>query len=321
MRFQTLFKYRKNMMAAAIMMILLYHTKGAWPEIALKKAAAFFYGGVDVFFFCSGIGCFFSYCGDRDPAAFLRRRAARILPVYLPFILVWLALHALDGSLTVPSAAANLFGVHGFTGVKPAFNWYVSGMWLSYLLTPWLAPLAERCDTRLKSAGALLGLLTLSAAFWGDSELVIIMTRLPVFFAGMLFAAESRRREALSKTELALLICAVPVGGALLWETLRFAADVVWAYGLAWYPLLLIAPGLCILIAAVCDWLSRFKAGQAVNRALAFLGGLTFEIYLVHFWAVEKPLLWVLPLTAVYAAALHGASLPVKRGMKGVDAK
>ena len=36
MRFQTILKYRKNMMAAAIVMILLYHTKGAWPEIALK---------------------------------------------------------------------------------------------------------------------------------------------------------------------------------------------------------------------------------------------------------------------------------------------
>ena len=316
MRFQTLFKYRKNMMTAAIVMILLYHTKGAWPEIALKKAAAYFYGGVDVFFFCSGVGCFFSYLGDRDPAAFLTRRARRVLPVYLPFILVWLALHLADGSLTVPSALANLFGMHGFTGVKPAFNWYVSGMWLSYLLTPWLALLAERCDTRIKAAGALLSLLLFSVAFWGDQELVIIMTRLPVFFAGMLFASESRRREALNKTELVVLLCAVPVGAALLWETPRFAVDTVWNYGLAWYPLLLIAPGLCVLIAAASEGLSRFKAGRAVNRALTFLGGLTFEIYLVHFWAVERPLPWVLPLTAVYAAALHGASLLVRRGMR-----
>ena len=316
MRFQTLFKYRKNIMAAAIVMILLYHTKGAWPEIALKKAAAYFYGGVDVFFFCSGVGCFFSCLGDRDPAAFLKRRAKRVLPVYLPFILVWIALRTLDGSITVPSALANLLGVHGFTGVKPAFNWYISGMWLSYLLTPWLAPLAERCDTKRKAAGALLGLLVLSAAFWGDAELIIIMTRLPVFFLGMLFAAESRRREALTGTELALLICAVPIGAALLWETLRFDVGVVWAYGLAWYPQLLIAPGLCVLIAAAAEGLSRVKAGRAVNRAVAFLGGLTFEIYLVHFRAVEKPLLWVLPLTALYTAILHGASLLVRRAMK-----
>ena len=40
MRFQTILKYRKNMMAAAIVMILLYHTKGAWPEIAIALGKA-----------------------------------------------------------------------------------------------------------------------------------------------------------------------------------------------------------------------------------------------------------------------------------------
>lgn len=318
MRFQTLFKYRKNMMAAAILLILLYHTKGAWPEIALKKAAGYFYGGVDIFFFCSGMGCFFSCCGDRDPARFLGRRAKRVLPVYLPFILVWIAVEALGGGITLPAALANLFGVHGFTGVKPAFNWYVSGMWLSYLLAPWLAALAERCDRRAKAIGAVLALLLLSVAFWGDAELIIMMTRLPVFFGGMLFAAESQRREALTKAELALLIALVPLGAAMLWESPKFPADWIWSHGLAWYPLLLVAPGLCALIAAAAEGLSRFRLGRAVNRALEMLGGVTFEIYLVHFWALEKPLPWVLPLTALYAAALHGAALLLRRCMEKV---
>ena len=85
-------------------------------------------------------------------------------------------------------------------------------MWLSYLLTPWLAPLAESCGTRLKAAAAVLALLLFSAAFWGDNELIIIAARLPVFFAGMLFAAESGRREALTKAEAALLLGLMPVG-------------------------------------------------------------------------------------------------------------
>jgi Acyltransferase family. len=115
MKFKTLFRYRKNMMAAAIVMILLYHTKGALPEIAFKKAAGYFYGAVDIFFFASGIGCFFSYSGDRDASAFLRRRAERILPVYLPFMLVWISVKALGEGIGLPAALANLFGVHGFS--------------------------------------------------------------------------------------------------------------------------------------------------------------------------------------------------------------
>ena len=315
MRFQTIFKYRKNMMAAAIVMILMYHTKGAWPEIALKKAAGYFYGGVDLFFFASGIGCFFSYCKDRNASAFLKRRAVRILPVYLPFALCWIAVEALGEGIGFSEALANLFGVHGFMDIAPSFNWYVSGMWLSYLLTPFLAPVAARCDKKAKAIGAVLMLLIFSCAFWEDTQLIIIVTRLPVFFVGMLFAAESGRREALKKGELVLLLALVPVGAAILWESPKFFADLVWSHGLAWYPMLLIAPGLCITIAAVSAWLDRAAAGRWVNRVLAFLGGLTFEIYLVHFWALEKPLPLFLGLTVLYTAALRGTSILVRKAL------
>ena len=315
MRFQTIIKYRKNIMAAAIVMILLYHTKGAWPEIALKKAAGYFYGGVDLFFFASGIGCFFSWFKDEDAAAFLKRRAGRILPVYIPFALCWIAVEALGGGIGFSAALANLFGVHGFLDIAPSFNWYVSGMWLSYLLTPFLAPLARRCESRAKAVGGVLALLVFSFAFWGDTQLIIILTRLPIFFVGMLFAAESQRREAFSRAELALLFVLIPVGAAILWESPKFFADLVWSHGLAWYPMLLIAPGLCAAVAAVSEGLSRFAAGKAVNKALAFLGGITFEIYLVHFWALEKPLPLFLVLTVLYTAALRGVSVLIRKGL------
>ena len=315
MRFQTIFKYRKNMMAAAIVMILLYHTKGAWPEIALKRIAGYFYGGVDLFFFASGIGCYFSYCRGRDAAAFFRRRCARILPVYVPFALCWIAVEALGAGISFSAALANLFGVHGFLDIAPSFNWYVSGMWLSYLLAPFLAPLAERCDNRVKAIGAVLALLLFSCAFWGDTQLIIILTRLPIFFVGMLFAAESQRREALTKAELMLLFALIPVGAAFLWESPKFFADLVWSHGLAWYPMLLIAPGLCVAVAAVSEGLSHFAAGEAVNKALSFLGGITFEIYLVHFWALEKPLPLFLGLTVLYTAALRVVSVLIRKGL------
>lgn len=294
-------------MAFAILLILLYHNKGALPEGLLKQAAGFCYVGVDLFFFASGVGCFFSYTRGRDPVGFLRRRAERVLPAYLPFILVWLGIQALDGGMTLPAALANLFGVQGFLALTPAFNWYVSGMWLSYLLTPWLAPLAEKCDSR-RSVAAVLALLLFSVAFWGDRQLIIIFTRLPVFFVGMLFAAESKRREALTKTELALLLALIPVGAALLWESPRFFPALMWDCGLAWYPMLLIAPGLCVLAAAASAALDRFGAGRAVNRALGALGGITFEIYLAHFLALEKPPLLFLPLTALFTALLVAVS-------------
>ena len=313
MKFETLFRYRKQCMTAAIVLILLNHMKAAWPESPMKIAASFFYGGVDLFFFLSGVGCFFSWRRDRDPAAFLRRRALRILPSYLPLILVWIAVQAAGDGIGPTAALAELLGVHGFLKLEPSFNWYVSGMWLSYLLTPWLAALAERCDTKPRAAAGLAGLLLLSAAFWYDYELVIMLTRLPVFFAGMLFAAESERREALTRTETALLLALIPVGAALLWEFAKYWPDRLWSCGLHWYPFLLIAPGACLAIAAAASALERFRAGRALNRAMGFVGGYTFELYLTHLCLVKLPAPIFLLCTALCAALLALVSKRLRR--------
>lgn len=313
MKFETLFRYRKQCMTAAIVLILLNHMKASWPESPAKIAASFFYGGVDLFFFLSGVGCFFSWRRDRDPAAFLRRRALRILPSYLPLILVWIAVQAAGDGIGPTAALAELLGVHGFLKLEPSFNWYVSGMWLSYLLTPWLAALAERCDTKPRAFAGLAGLLLLSAAFWYDYELVIMLTRLPVFFAGMLFAAESERREALTRTETALLLALIPVGAVLLWEFAKYWPDRLWNCGLHWYPFLLIAPGACLAIAAAASALERGRTGRALNRAAGFVGGYTFEIYLTHLCLLRLPAPAFLLCTALSTALLAGVSKRLRR--------
>ena len=307
MKFETLFKYRRHCMSAAILLILLFHIKGMLPDSLFKTVISFFYGGVDIFFFVSGIGCFFSWERDRDPAAFFRRRAKRILPCYLPFILVWIALQLAGEGIGPTAALANLLGVQGFVALEPSFNWYISALWLCYLLTPWLAALAERCDTRLRAAAATAGLLLLSAAFWNDYELIIIMTRLPIFFVGMCFAAESRRRESLTRAEFALLLGLIPVGALLLLAFMKYWPDYLWNCGLHWYPFILIVPGACVALAAVFEALERCAPGRAFSRAVGFLGGFTFEIYLTHLCLIDYPMSIpvFLLLTALSTALLH----------------
>ena len=136
----------------------------------------------------------------------------------------------------------------------------------------------------------------------------------------MLFAAGSGRREALTKGELAVMLLLVPVGAAMLWENPKFFPDSIWDRGLAWYPMLLTTPGLCLAIAAVSDRLSHVSAGRAFNRAMEVLGGLTFEIYLVHFWALEKPWPVFLLMTAGLTAVLRGVSVLIRREMKKREA-
>lgn len=318
MRFQTLFRHKRNMMAAAITMVLLYHTKGALPECLFKRMLAWVYGCVDVFFFASGAGCFLSYTADRDHVGFLKRRAMRILPSYLPYIALWLIFASTREGIFSPVAIlANTFGVQGFTVVKPSLNWYVSGMWLSYLLVPWMAALAMRCRTKLQGLAAVFALVLLSVCFWGDYELIIIVTRLPIFLVGMLFAAASKRRESLTKTEVAVLLALVPVGFVLDWELLKYFPELAaWNYGLAWYPFLLMVPGTCIVIAALSELLDRSRFGRGVNRVLGFIGSITFEVYLVHFVALELPYKYFYPATFAMTAALYFFSRALRKALQ-----
>ncbi|MCR5576683.1 MAG: acyltransferase [Oscillospiraceae bacterium] len=318
MKFDTLFRYRAHYMAIAIAEVVTYHIKGSFPDTPLKTALFLFVGSVDTFFFVSGIGCFFSWRRDRDPAAFLRRRALRILPSYVPFILFWIALQLRGAGIGPTAALANLFGLEGFVAAKPSFNWYISAMWLSYLLTPWLAALAERCDTRLRMAAATAGLVLLTAAFWNDHELIIVVARLPIFFVGMCFAAESRRRESLTRAELAVLLGMMPVGALLLWEFMKTWQEQLWDWGLHWYPFLLIVPGACVLIAALFSLLERCAPGRALSRAAVFLSGFTFEIYLTHLCLTDYTLSLpvFLLLTAAGTALLHLVSRLIRGALE-----
>lgn len=315
MRFDTLFKARKHAMAFAILLVVLIHLKWHLADGPLKTLISYTYFSVDIFFFVSGVGCFFSLREDPDPLRFWRRRALRILPVYLPFILVWIAAKAFFGEMDLPSAAADLLGLGGIFRVAWPFNWYVSGMWLSYLLAPALAALAEHADTRAKAAAATAALLLLSAAFWGRDKLIIIAARIPIFFVGMCFAAESRRRDSLRRGETRFLLALVPIGFVVCWETQKYFPDLLWSRGLFWYPCLLFVPGLLIALAWIVEKLEKTGFGRALNRAAVFVGGLTFELYLTHVSVAEQSLPVFFAVTVLGTAALVFVSRRIRHAL------
>ena len=66
---------------------------------------------------------------------------------------------------------------------------------------------------------------------------------------------------------------------------------------------------------ALSALLERWAVGRGINKALGLLGGLTFAIYLVHFWALEKPLPLFLGLTVLYTAVLRVVSVLIRKGL------
>jgi len=315
LEFKSLFKYRNLYMAVAILFVVSNHARPFLTFEPVKILVSYMYCSIEMFFFCSGLGCWFSYSKNPDSLDFLKRRALRIFSIYLPFMVYWLySVYRTDG-ISLVSAFANVVGLQWFTGTAPVFNWYIAALWLLYLSVPFLVPLAQKADTRLRGILGVLGLLLLSFAFLGDYYLIIIMARFPSFFVGMLFAAESRRREALTKKETAFLLLLVPVALALMWKLGSLPENLLWDYGLYWYPCLLLTPGLLMILAYMGRALERFSIGRRVLSAVSFIGSYTFEIFLTHYPAqsLANNLLQYILYTAVFAAALHLISRLVRR--------
>ena len=166
MKSNEILKFRSLWMGIAILMVVYFHSyffitffKDIHSNIfvsVLKELKTFSYGGTDIFLFASGIGCWFSLNklikesnSQNSMAAdfyftFITKRFNRIIPVYLPFCIIWLLYKFLFNDFYFTSAIGNLLSIQDFTGNGKSINWYISAMWLFYLLSPYFYSLLSK---------------------------------------------------------------------------------------------------------------------------------------------------------------------------------
>lgn len=103
-------KYRSIIMAIAILLVMVYHGGFDFEnhEI-LKKVKQFGYCGVDFFCFLTGVGCYFSYLKDKNPANYMKRRILRIMPVYYLCVIPWIIFRVIKHNMPFESVIGNLF--------------------------------------------------------------------------------------------------------------------------------------------------------------------------------------------------------------------
>lgn len=279
-------KYRLVWLGCAMIWIVLYHLSFNYKNPLIDACLDIGYGGVDICIFASGAGCYYSLSSNSDLGVFIKRRIKRIAPTYLCFIVLWLVYRFILRGVSIPMIIGNIFAVRHLTGHDQAFNWYISGIILCYLLAPYMKVLIDR-SSRTKQI--LFGgfLLLLSVAFWDSRTLIIIVTRFPLFYMGMLFARDSKNNVAITARTAMVLLTAVLSGLALLLYVNVFHPDLLWNKGLFWYPFIMIVPGVCVLI----SWISKLcecnRITNMVKKCLEKIGEYSFEIYLLHIPLVE----------------------------------
>lgn len=278
----TIGKYRTQLMGLCIISVMLCHNtlQLSGKMQGLNSAARmFFQGGVDGFLILSGFGCFYSFYKCRNIKEYYSRRFIKIIPTYVLVILcyavfsVWIVK---DVSLSQFWHAYNLitFWTEGVLR-----EWYVAAILALYVTSPLFFYLADRNRSVYKVLMALavcipyvLILIDLPVNLLIINE--IFICRVPAFMFGILIASwgqmESAHRDSKLGWSILLLVLIISVW-AIIYNS-QIACKTI-LLRMLFTPMCIV---FFVLTSAAMDKV-RYK-----GHMLAWLGGLTLEIYLLH---------------------------------------
>lgn len=283
-----LFKYRNVWMGLAMIWIVWFHSGLDVSNKIVSFIKEVGYGGVDIFLFASGIGCYCSLDKNGDAYEFLKRRIKRIIPTYWTLLLIWIIFRKIYGGISLRTILGNILCVRYLTGLGGELNWYISAMWLMYLLSPYFKGIIDRMNTLWQLFLIIVLLVLFSICFWDVRIYTIIMVRIPIYFIGMYAGKMMQMEGAIQKRHIALLIVTLFVGIGLLVYWQGIYTDQLYDKGYHWYPFILITPGACMLISYFMEWIKHMDKLKIVERILSKIGKVSFEVYLLHIWFFKE---------------------------------
>lgn len=273
--------YKAHLMGLAVMVVvyghLLYYHSGLQNYENLNFTIWYTLGSVEMFMFVSGFGICQSLRKNRDAGTFYMRRLARLLPSYLPMMLVWCLANVAAGHMRVGEAVGNLTAMGWWFQTEHQFNWYVPAILVLYLLSPLFFDAIQR-----KKAGwVFAALVILNIAGW-RSNLLMALSRFPTYFLGMYMGTQYAEGKAPTKKQLWIwTVLGAAAMAAVPWFFL-VGRRYLWYYGMYWNLFFVSTPACMFGVTKLLDWQGRCLPGRALNRLWSFLGERSFEIYLCH---------------------------------------
>ncbi len=281
--YQRISRYKAQLMGIAILIVVyghfFYYHSGLKDYTQLNITMWYTVGSVDIFLFLSGFGIYHSLHKNDDPLKFFRRRMSRLLPAYLPFIVIYCAFSLAVGWMNKYQALGNLttFGWWGQQGAQ--FNWYIPALIGMYLLSPLFYHVIETYEKKSLWVIPLLFLIEAGAI---GSSLMIGVSRFPVYFLGMYLGREASLGKAPSRRHLVWSGILMVLSMAGLFVLVKLRPGWLSRFGFWWHPFLLSTPG-CLYLTTWClEKHEKWGLTRLLNRGLGFLGGKSFEIYLWH---------------------------------------
>lgn len=280
---------RELLMGAAMLYVMLFHTEltGAVYPPGLWEFLRFGFTGVDLFLLLSGIGMVFSLEGNSRALPFYARRARRIYPDVVPWVLAFSLINMWAGRCSLPLLIANCLGVgYWVSGSKGAFNWYLSAILAFDLLAPFVFYLLRKRRGRAARAAGMMALALLPMLAAVDllhrGRLAMALSRLPVFLLGMLAGFWMREDVTLTRAEYRSLI---PLAALLALCSLASIAEDFPVIGWLW-----LSGGAAMALASLplAKALGRLREGGTPARMLRWMGANSLPLYLCNILLVRS---------------------------------
>jgi len=208
-------KYRTLLMGLAILWVMFFHiqlndfpiqTDALAAQIeSLSIPLLLLFGikmagpmGVDIFIFVSGFGIYYSLSKDSSLKAFYKKRVFRILPYYIPIVLIYsLYLYSKD-IWSIDIVIRNVLTINYWSGIyfKYIFDWYIPAILVVYAVSPLLYKLFK-INKNITSLSLIVIFYILSYLIIDTDyiHLGLITTRIPVYIAGFWIADYVQNRD------------------------------------------------------------------------------------------------------------------------------
>lgn len=279
-------------MGFAILIVMLFHMgvprSSEWYGLVRMGNL-----GVDIFLFLSGMGLWYSWSKTPSLRHFYLNRMIRIYPAWL-IIAGYFFVSRFDFANATTEGWINLvmqvFFNWNFWRNDQLTFWYVPATMMLYVFAPFYMEAVRR--------NPICRWLVVFPLMWcimvtyitpihnAVGHIEIFWSRVPIFFLGINFAEAIRKKTSLPSSTWILVIMGFIISlSACVWlEQVRHGRFPLYTERMLY---IVLAITTVMIMSEIFDRLSSVKA---INTAIAFVGAISLEIYLLHVEYVLYPL-------------------------------
>ena len=290
--YKQLSSYRREIMGLAIFLIMFCHNTISLPgAIGSANSGLMMLGqsGVDIFFFISGFGCYYSMKKDSNPVSFYKRRLTKLVPPYLLVVAIYGLFCVLVEKQALSEYLSN-YSLISFYTVGDLHEWFIASILLVYLVYPFVFRLIEK-DKNDKAVKIILAILYVFLILYAcrlfrlhkpfATIAAIFIVRVPAFLFGSLFAKRSiEGKEISTKFVRSGIVIGILAGIVCL---------VLYKVQIKHYWMIIRMLFLLVGFAVMFLWITSREKSSGKRpvptkpvRFFTYIGPITLELYLLH---------------------------------------